>query len=173
VRSLGNLIIVMCYDNYMPFKRTDTKSRKRGRPPTGAALSAAERMRRLRERKRAAGFRAETRWMPAQSAPYSGAHRLAEVRSLAMHAVIARKIDRDPTLLDIPRRNLERWSARAGESPPSWLQEWHTLLALPWPELAARITEPTEDATRLRQSSPFAGVLSETERARIYEAFRA
>ncbi len=97
---------------------------------------------------------------------------MAEARSLAMHAAIARKISRDSSLLEIPRRNLERWSARAGDSPPSWLKEWRTLLELSWPELAALITEPTEDAARLRQSSPFAGVLSESERERIYEAFR-
>jgi hypothetical protein len=99
-------------------------------------------------------------------------HRLAEARSLAMHAAIARKIERDRSLLEIPRRNLERWSARSANAPPSWLKQWHALLQLPWPELAARITEPTEDAARLRQSSPFAGVLSEDERERIYEAFR-
>jgi hypothetical protein len=34
------------------------------------------------------------------------------------------------------------------------------------------ITELSENATRLRQSSPFAGVLSPVERRRIYEAFR-
>jgi hypothetical protein len=30
-----------------------------------------------------------------------------------------------------------------------------------------------EDAIRLRQSSPFAGVLTPAERRRIYEAFRS
>jgi hypothetical protein len=90
-----------------------------------------------------------------------------------MHAAIARKIDHDPGLLDIPRHNLERWRARAGNSPPQWLLEWRTLLKLPWLQLAALITEPSENAARLRQSSPFAGVLTESERKRIYEAFRA
>jgi hypothetical protein len=31
----------------------------------------------------------------------------------------------------------------------------------------------SERATRLRQSSPFAGVLTPAERRRVYEAFRA
>lgn len=91
-----------------------------------------------------------------------------------MHAVIAEKIERDPKLLDIARRNLERWRVRwSATPPPAWFQEWSTLLRRPWPEIAALITEPSEDAARLRQSSPFAGVLSRTERDRIYEAFRA
>jgi hypothetical protein len=49
-------------------------------------------------------------------ATYSS-HRLLEARSLAMHAVIARKIERDPTLLAIAHRNIERWSARRKDDP--------------------------------------------------------
>lgn len=129
-------------------------------------------MRRMRARRRASGLRAVTRWEPVQAAAGSySSHRLNEARSLAMHAAIARKIDRDPGLLAIPRRNLERWSARWSPEPPRWLPEWKALLQRPWPELAAIITEPTETGARLRQSSPFAGVLSASERARIYEAF--
>jgi hypothetical protein len=149
-------------------------TRKRGRPKKLVSLSAAERMRRMRERRKAAGFRAVMQWVPRQlsSAPYSS-HRLAEARSLAMHAAIARKIGRDPTLLDVPRRNLERWRARWSHRPPRWWQEWRHLLNQPWAQIAALITEPSENAARLRQSSPFAGVLTDTERARIYEAFGA
>ena len=47
------------------------------------------------------------------------------------------------------------------------------ILTLPYPEIAALITEPNEDGARLRQSSPFAGTLTTEERRRIYEAFRA
>ena len=90
-----------------------------------------------------------------------------------MHAVIARKIERDPTLFAIARNNIERWNKRWPESAPSWLYEWQELLKMPWPRVAALITEPSERAARLRQSSPFAGVLSNEERRRIYEAFRA
>ena len=64
----------------------------RGRPPTGRALSAAERMRRYRSRQRSAGLRAATRWQPVQSAglaPGALQHRLVEARSLAMHCLIA------------------------------------------------------------------------------------
>src|ERR1700686_4559513 len=104
---------------------TTSKTRQRGRPRTLTAMTAAERMRRMRERRRAAGLRAVTRWEPRQPAVASySSHRLIEARSLAMHAAIARKIERDPTLLDIPRRNLERWAARRASQPPTWLQEW-------------------------------------------------
>jgi acyl-CoA reductase-like NAD-dependent aldehyde dehydrogenase len=90
-----------------------------------------------------------------------------------MHAVIARKIDRDPKLLQIARRNVERWSIQRKDERPAWLAEWSELLNQPWETIAALITEPSENGARLRQSSPFAGTLTPQERRRIYEAFRA
>ncbi len=131
-------------------------NRRPGRPPTGRAQSAAERMRRYRARRRAAGLRVATRWLPAASAAISPGvlkHRILEARSLAMHCLIARKIEADPRLLAAARRNL--------------------ILDRPWPEIAALITDADEAAVRLRQSSPFAGVLTPGERRRVYEAFRA
>jgi hypothetical protein len=98
---------------------------------------------------------------------------LLEARSLAMHALIARKIERDPKLLEIARSNIERWSEQRQEDVPAWLNEWREILNEPWQNVAALITELSENAARLRQSSPFAGVLTNDERRRIYEAFRA
>jgi len=132
-------------------------------------------MRRMREKRKAAGLKPVVAWVsvePREQPTYSS-HRLLEARSLAMHAVIARKIERNPELLAIPRRNLQRWSARWQEDVPAWAQEWRELLKKSWPEIAALITEPSESSARLRQSSPFAGVLTHEERRRIYEAFRA
>ena len=138
-------------------------------------MTAAERMRRMRERRKASGLKTTVRWVPDNGPARAGysSHRLLEARSLAMHAVIARKIERDPALLNIPRNNLERWSGRWENDAPAWLDEWRQVMARPWAEIAALITEPSEEAARLRQSSPFAGVLTATERKRIYEAFRA
>lgn len=132
-------------------------------------------MRRLRARRKEAGLRSIVSWQPATPAgpaPYSS-HRLLEARSLAMHALIAARIARNPELLGKARENLERWSSRWGDDPPRWAREWQALLGRPWPEIAALITEPSENAARLRQSSPFAGLLTPEERKRIHETFRA
>ena len=100
-------------------------------------------------------------------------HRILDARSLAMHCKIAQKISRNPDLLDKARANLERWSAKSGKPQPQYLREWGEILARPWPEIAELITNMNEDATRLRSSSPFAGVLTADERDQIYAAFRA
>lgn len=163
--------IVTCYDNKMAETR-----RRPGRPSTGRAQTAAERMRRYRVRQRAAGLRSLARWQPVASPAMSPGllkHRVIEARSLAMHCLIAQKIDRNLRLLDIARRNLATWRARYGDNPPRALEEWQAILTHPWPKIAALITDPGEAATRLRQSSPFAGVLTQSERHRVYEAFRA
>lgn len=147
---------------------------RRGRPPTGKAMTAAERMRRMRQRRKAAGFKAVVSWCTPESVatPTYSSHRLLEARSLAMHAVIAEKIERDPNLLKIAHENLKRWRARWENQTPAWHQEWSGIMKRPWSEIAAIMTEPSAEGARLRQSTPFAGVLSTIERRRIYEAFR-
>src|SRR5258708_39643526 len=95
--------------------------RRPGRPPTGRAQSAAERMRRYRARRRAAGLRVTTRWQPATPAAISPGllkHRVIEARSLAMHCLIARKIEADRRLLPPTRRNLAKWLPPYGDGAP-------------------------------------------------------
>jgi hypothetical protein len=141
------------------------------RPSTGKALSAAERMRRYRARRRAAGLRAATRWAPR--VPAWSDHRIAEAKSLALHVLAARRIRADPQLLVRARATLGRWLARYGDRPPAALAEWRDLLEQPWPVVAARATELSEEGARLRQSSPLATLLPEAQRRRVREAFRA
>jgi hypothetical protein len=141
------------------------------RPRTGKALSAAERVRRYRARRRAAGLRPVTRWH-STAASWSD-HRVAEARSLALNVLAARRIAANPGLLGRARATLERWLGRYGDRPPRALREWQQILGRPWQEVAARATELSEDAARLRQSSPLATLLSEAERRRVHDAFRA
>ena len=129
----------------------------------------------MRARRKEAGLRPVVSWQPdtpAVPASYSS-HRLLEARSLAMHTLIAQKIANDPKLLSKPRRNLQRWSGRWGGDPPRWALVWQRILEWPCSQIAALISEPSENAARLRQSSPFAGVLTAEERTRVYEALRA
>ena len=146
---------------------------KRGRPRKDNALTAAERMRAYRKRKRDAGLKNVRRWEPVEGVRQYSDHRILDARSLAMHCKIAQKISRDPVLLDKARANLERWIAKSEDPLPQYLHEWQEILTRPWLEIAEIITSMSEDSTRLRSSSPFAGVLTADERDQIYAAFRA
>ena len=98
--------------------------------------------------------------------------RLNAIR-LRTHRLIAEKIDDDPSLLEIPQRNLDRWRERLqGEDLPAWA-EWRALLKQPWEKIRALIVADTEEAVRLRLSTPFAGILSQRERWRVHETTTA
>jgi hypothetical protein len=100
---------------------------------------------------------------------YSDHSRLDE-RSLALHHRIAEKVLADLALLDKARDNLRRWQQQEGSPKPA-LAEWEHILSGRADQIAVFLTERSERATRLRQSSPFAGILSDTERKAIYESF--
>ena len=94
-------------------------------------------------------------------------HQWIDRRSLALHDAVASKLERDPRLVSIARTNLERW-IRANPSPA--LQEWQDVLdRTPLPALVALLRSSGEYPARLRQSSPFAGVLTREERQAILE----
>ncbi len=84
--------------------------------------------------------------------------------------MIAAKLIAEPALLAIAHNNLQRWTTTAGRSQP-YLDAWRELLARPIVELAAWIQEDSEPMRAMRQTSPFAGVLSPRERWEIYDAF--
>ncbi|MGA8261224.1 MAG: hypothetical protein WB783_13520, partial [Arenicellales bacterium] len=84
------------------------------------------------------------------------AQRRIEQRILAEHRLIADRLR--PEVVDRARRNLRRWAARyAPEERPGWMREWEELLDGDEDRLVVVLTSPSEDARRLRSSSPFAG----------------
>ena len=96
-------------------------------------------------------------------------HEWIERRSLGLHQAVADKLAADPALLELARANLERWSARGGCAA---LREWKRILAtVSLPDLLALLRSPSEEAARLRQSSPFAGVLTPAERQAILDRY--
>jgi hypothetical protein len=107
--------------------------------------------------------------MPRMQTVHSDHSRLDE-RSLALHQLIAEKVQADPALLDKARENVRRWQASDG-SPKHALAEWERILSGPVNQVAHFLVERSERATRLRQSSPFAGILTDTERRTIYESY--
>jgi len=94
-----------------------------------------------------------------------------ERRSLALHRAIARRLWADPTaVITHARRNLARMRTRRGEAT-KLLREWDVILDRPVPALCSVLTDPGEWARELRHVTPFAGVLSASERTAVYEAF--
>jgi hypothetical protein len=95
-------------------------------------------------------------------------HRLAELRSLAYHRALAPRLRRP--MVEQARRKLRRWRDEE-RIDPRYAQTWEEVLAMPLEEIRQAITADDERGRDLRQSSPFAGLLSEQERRKILAAF--
>ena len=99
-------------------------------------------------------------------------HDQIDRRSLALACLVADKLERQPELLDLARHNLERWMAQTEGAPLRAHTEWRELLDRLSPSaLLEMLRSDTEEARRLRQSSPFAGLLSPQERWRILREY--
>jgi hypothetical protein len=97
-------------------------------------------------------------------------HAWIDERSRALHAKIAEKLRRQPSLVAVAGDNLDRWERLRGRDPA--LDEWRNLLkATPFPDLLRLLAEESENADRLRQSSPFAGILTEPERTAVFQHY--
>jgi len=101
-------------------------------------------------------------------------HDWVDERSRALHAAIADKIRHHPELLEIPKANLARWMKDASEAVQPALQTWKTMIET-WPleQLLEFLTQEGERADELRQSSPFSGILTPTERNKIFARYEA
>ena len=96
-------------------------------------------------------------------------HEWIDQRSLALHEAVAAKLEADPTLLNVARVNLHRWLSTSARPA---LIEWRQVLdAMPLPQLVALLRSTSEHATRMRQSSPFAGLLTPEERQSILDRY--
>jgi hypothetical protein len=117
------------------------------------------------QRKRAADLDL-TSLLPAKLVKHAKGHRKAELRSLAYHRAVARRLDKN--IVADAQRRLDRWQ-REGRIHPTWASEWQRVLAKTGPQISRVLSSDSEYSQALRQSSPFAGVLTEHERRRLIE----
>ncbi len=98
-------------------------------------------------------------------------HLRLDGRSLAMHRLIVKRIRQNPALLDKARTTLAHWQTMHPEMVCN--HEWADWLDRPLDETLAFMVDESETATRLRQSSPFCGVLTNQERRQFIESHSA
>jgi len=92
-------------------------------------------------------------------------HRTAERRSLALHRLVAERLD--AKLLARAQVRVAEWLATNGPVDHRWAEQWRELLVRPLPEIRKYLIEDSERMRDLRQSTPFAGAISEEERRKI------
>lgn len=101
-------------------------------------------------------------------------HEIHDAVGLELARRVAARLREAPSLMDLARANLERWSRQNAEAPAlvRCYSEWREILSRPVEEVCAVLCADTEEGRRLRQNSPFAGVLSAREVWEIKAAMR-
>lgn len=92
-------------------------------------------------------------------------HEVQDGVSRELASRIAAGLPEHAEWIELARANLERWS-RWNRDAPGLLrcyEEWRQVLSRPLPVITAILTAETDQGQRLRQNSPFAGVLRPKE----------
>ena len=92
-------------------------------------------------------------------------HELLDEISLELGRRTAMRLRQQPGWLRLAQDNLARWSKQNANAPAllRCYQEWRELLNHPLEEICGVLTSESDEAQRLRQNSPFAGILSARE----------
>lgn len=88
-------------------------------------------------------------------------HKEKDKLSLLLAHAVAEKVDRNPELLD----QVRCWAAKHNTSA---YREWQIILSEPWAQIRKVLLQDNEEGRRLRQSSPFVGVLTPQERWKFF-----
>ena len=94
--------------------------------------------------------------------------------SLELARRVAERLRWEPGVIDFARANLVRWSQQ-NSTAPSLLRcyaEWRQILSRPVEEICTLLCSESDNAQRLRQNSPFAGVLPPAEVWEVKSRFR-
>jgi hypothetical protein len=96
-------------------------------------------------------------------------HQRADRRSLAYHRAVAKRLRRP--VVDTARRQVWQWQ-KEGRIDDRYASAWLDILNRPVPEVRRALRADTQKMRDLRQSSPFAGTLTEAERRKIFAEIR-
>ena len=96
-----------------------------------------------------------------------------DAKSLALHHLVVQKILADRSLFGKVQENLDRYQAQADSSVRVYLTEWQSIVDLGIDAALAVALEQTERGQVLRSTSPFAGILTETERVSFLHTWAA
>lgn len=86
--------------------------------------------------------------------------------SLEYGKAVASKLRLDPALIQFALDNISRWKQQ-GVDTPAYV-EWLEILQRPVESVCLILESESENSQRLRSSNPFAGLLSQDERNKIW-----
>lgn len=103
-------------------------------------------------------------------------HDLIDRRNLELHRLVAKKIRNQPELMNVVSEKLDRilGEPRLSESCKDALREWQTIFSLKsFNEILEILVQDSDEGQRLRQSTPFSGILSQQERGEVFRRYES
>jgi hypothetical protein len=100
-------------------------------------------------------------------------HQKIDERSLAFGRAIASQLKEHPEIVSRAQATLDRWMKTCSPRTLPALQQWQAALEGPLEAVIALLTDDDERCAQLRQSNPFAGVLSQEQRKTILRQFQS
>jgi len=103
-------------------------------------------------------------------------HEIINKRSLKLNRLVVEKIRRQPELMDFVRSNLRSTlnDQKLSDSCKDALKEWDFLIShSPMDTVLNTLVEESEKGQRLRQSTPFWGILTQEERRETFRQYES
>lgn len=102
-------------------------------------------------------------------------HDVIDERSLELHGVIDRELRADPAKLDLVVAWIQRFldDPEYSEDNKDALNEWMGIIRQGLPRVLEALADCSGEGQRLRQSSPFAVIMPQDERARIFSRYES
>ena len=99
-------------------------------------------------------------------------HQELDQRSLMLHRFVAGKMRKDPSLFAVAKATLARWRAAGGAASQPYLAQWELLMNEGMEACLAVAVEQSQRGDALRQSSPFSGILTNSERFTLLKTWK-
>ena len=102
-------------------------------------------------------------------------HEVIDERSIELHGVIARELRANPEKLDLVVAWIQRFldDPEYSDQNKDALAEWMEIIREGLPRVLVALADESDEGQRLRQSSPFAVLMPQDERARIFAKYEA
>ncbi len=94
----------------------------------------------------------------------------SDYQSLEFHKLVVTKLQEDPSLIQKALNNIYLWKIQ-NTNPQPYLDEWLIHIDKELDHLLAFLESETDEAQRLRSSSPFVGIITQEERMIIRRKF--
>jgi hypothetical protein len=101
-------------------------------------------------------------------------HSSIDQRSLDLDRIVIRRLQENPSLVNTAQATLQRWLSTSSDNVRPDLLKWKELLDGDFEALLGFLGSDSPEATRLRQSSPFAGTafITREERTIVFRQYR-